>query len=168
MSCEELQEEEREVLSSIFEGDPNFKQVDLQSFQITVTSSDNCDKTIALRIYWPSQYPDVIPTFSLDLSHNNRIPPDVKAGIISRLKEFAELYLAVSMTYLIVDFLKDNIDDLIPSEVLRKEAAPKAEQLTKRQKNKLANFANSNTRGSDWVDVIRHLSQTGAQKCDAV
>ena len=66
------------------------------------------------------------------------------------------------MTYLIVDYLKENIDTLIPCQVLKKEAAPKTEQLTKRQKNKIANFGNSDTRGKDWVDVIKHLSQTGA------
>ncbi|XP_063717244.1 RWD domain-containing protein 4-like [Symsagittifera roscoffensis] len=160
MSAEDLQNEEREVLDSIFDGDENFKAIDTNSFQYTVYSATSPDKTVALRIHWSSQYPEIIPNFSLELSHNNQIPPHVKANLLSELKTFAEENVGVSMTYLIVDWLKDNVDSLIPSGLKKEEV--KSEQLTKRQKNKLSSFGNSQTRGRDWVDIIRHLSQMGS------
>lgn len=161
MSSEELQNEEREILESIFEGDENFKVIDANSYQCTVYSAESSDKTVAVRIHWPSQYPEIIPNFSLELSHNNQIPSHIKANLLNELKTFAEENIGVAMTYTIVDWLKDNIDSLIPDESIKKEEVKK-EQLTKRQKNKITNYANSNTRGRDWVDIIRHLSQTGA------
>ena len=105
------------------------------------------------------QYPEIIPNFSLELSHNNQIPPHVKANLLNELRTYAEENVGVAMTYLVVDWLKDNVDSLIPSGLKKEEV--KTEQLTKRQKNKITNYANSNTRGRDWVDIIRHLSQTG-------
>ena len=83
----------------------------------------------------------------------------MKANLLNELRTYAEENVGVAMTYLVVDWLKDNVDSLIPSGLKKEEV--KTEQLTKRQKNKITNYANSNTRGRDWVDIIRHLSQTG-------
>ena len=69
MSCEELQEEEREILQSIFEGDENFKAVDSNSFQYTVYSATSSDKTVAVRIHWPSQARILFPLLIFDLNY---------------------------------------------------------------------------------------------------
>lgn len=112
----------------------------------------------------------------------------VKLGIQAALKEEAEQWLGCGMTYTLFECLKERIDELMAeqpehstmksidldkfgvsaiqisdnAESLKKE--PKKEQLTKAQKRRQwerADHKGDRPRGWDWVDIVKHLSQTG-------
>ena len=58
-----------------------------------------------------------------------------------------------------------------PKEQESKKPKQKKEQLTKAQKRKMFNRVDMNTgempRGYDWVDVVKHLSQTGGKSVNS-
>lgn len=117
----------------------------------------------------------------------NSIAP-VKLAIQNALKEEAEQWLGCGMTYTLFECLKERIDELMAeqpehttvqsidlekvgvsaiqisdnSESVKKE--PKKEQLTKAQKRRQwerADHKGDRPRGWNWVDIVKHLSQTG-------
>ena len=65
----------------------------------------------------------------------------------------------------VVKEISDNLENVQVHE--KKEKSPKKEQLTKAQKRKMWNKGGLDTedrpRGWNWIDVIRHLSQTGSK-----
>jgi hypothetical protein len=92
----------------------------------------------------------------------------------------------MSMTYTLFEYVKENLDTLLekqPDSIeavhnlaedvsemscrddRKKDTSPKKEQLTKTQKRRMWDKGGldgeDRPRGWDWVDVIRHLSQTG-------
>lgn len=186
MTNEELQVEELEVLESIYDGDENFKKVSDKKFQYKVKNEDD-SKSFLLEIIWNENYPNEIPTINLDAFYNKHLIPEVKNLIISRLNEEANLLLDTAMTYTLFEFAKENIQEFTdkqpdnlqlstngveeditidknpePQISIKKEKKPK---LTKQQKRKLANRVNNDgelPRGWNWVDVVKHLSQTGS------
>lgn len=112
----------------------------------------------------------------------------VKQAIQTALKEEAEQWLGCGMTYTLFECLKERIDELTAeqpehaavqsidldkvgvsaiqisdnTEASKKE--PKKEQLTKAQKRRQwerADHKGDRPRGWDWVDIVKHLSQTG-------
>ena len=99
----------------------------------------------------------------------------------------AEQYLGMSMTFTIFEYVKENLETILAEqpnelqtntvdEVSEKLASSdlqdqetskntvKKEQLTKAQKRRLWNRGGLETddrpRGWNWVDIVRHLSQT--------
>jgi hypothetical protein len=116
-------------------------------------------------------------------------PADVKANLISTVNEEGKNWLGCGMTYTLFECLKDRLDELLADVTERvvavedlsqkatslsigdpvKAAAPKKEMLSKSQKRKQWNRAEvgasgSKPRGYDWVDIVKHLSQTGFAK----
>ncbi|XP_062595247.1 RWD domain-containing protein 4-like [Saccostrea cucullata] len=106
----------------------------------------------------------------------------VKTKIMEGLQEQIPDLLDCAMTYTLFEWVKENYDDLVAEqpetqpinqvsenkisvvEVAKKKE--KKEQLTKNQKRKMfdrLDASGERPRGWDWVDVIRHLSQTGSQ-----
>ncbi|XP_037084605.1 RWD domain-containing protein 4-like [Pollicipes pollicipes] len=110
--------------------------------------------------------------------------PPVKQHVVSQVQEQAEAMLGMSMTFTLFEWVKENVTDLMEQQTLapvmaevteeveelsitqdgpgRKE---KREQLSKQQKRRAwdraqAGGAGERARGWDWVDIIRHLSQT--------
>lgn len=113
----------------------------------------------------------------------------MKEKITKALKEEAEQWLGCGMTYTLFECIKDKIEDLTadqpdkpivqavdlgPSiktlsiaDTADSVKAPKKEQLTKSQKRRRWNVTDhkgEKPRGWDWVDIVRHLSQTGHGK----
>lgn len=190
MDCKELQEEELEVLASIYDGDVNFKQVTPTCFQYKIGSDDD-SKSFLLEISWVDQYPNISPKINLDAFFNKKLIPEVKANIIDKLLKEAEIQIGTPMTYTLIEFAKDNsevltcsqpdrpvcLDSTSPSEerVIQDEMVPsskkeKKPKLSKSQKRKLAEKLDSKgerPRGWDWVDVVKHLSQIGSKQPDA-
>ena len=95
--------------------------------------------------------------------------------------------MGMSMTFSLFEQVKENLDDLLQDqpdhiEIVREQTeetesesldqeskkGPKKEQLTKAQKRKMWNKGgmegDDRPRGWNWIDVIRHLSQTGGQQ----
>lgn len=184
MTCKDLQEEELEVLRAIYDGDVNFKELSSTSFQYMVGVNGD-PKSFLLEISWDESYPEVAPSLSLDAFYNKQIIPEVKCTILTRLVEEATLQLGTPMTYTLVEYAKEKVEELTegqpekptPTEtvpnseksfpdsqlmaVSKKEKKPK---LSKQQKRKLADKLDcrgERPRGWNWVDVVKHLSQCG-------
>uniref|UniRef100_H2YN28 RWD domain-containing protein n=1 Tax=Ciona savignyi TaxID=51511 RepID=H2YN28_CIOSA len=181
MDASELQEEEREVLASIFEDDPAFKQISDQCFQYKI-GEDADMKSFLIEVVWTKEYPNELPRINLDAFYNNHILPSVKTNIVEQLTAQCEGILGEAMVFTIVDWAKENHVELMAEQPLQVvvarndvEASPaetaqtgkkkeKKEQLSKAQKRKLADrvgVSGERPRGWDWVDLIKHLSQTG-------
>lgn len=177
----EEQAEELEVLQSIYEGDDCFKQISPTCFQYMYGKEGL--HSILIEITWTETYPSTLPIINLDTFHNNYLPNDFKNEIKSKLTEEGENLLDCAMTYSLFDWMKENADEYIaripeiitkytreekevvenggPQEKIVKE---KKEQLTKSQKRRITqqtNYKGERERGWDWIDVIKHLSQTG-------
>ncbi|ELU00560.1 hypothetical protein CAPTEDRAFT_162406 [Capitella teleta] len=182
MDNTEMQEEEKEVLLSIYEGDENFKEIGDLGFQYKIGESDSY-KSFLLEISWGEEYPSAAPTINLDAFYNNHLLPEVKEAIKEKLSEQVEDLLETAMTYTLFEFAKENADELLADqpvapiatsqesttrvEATQAKVKEKKEQLTKAQKRKITNRMDNKgemPRGYDWVDVIKHLSQTGRGK----
>jgi len=182
MNLNEQQEEEQEVLASIYEDDECFKSGEkdgLASYQYKF-ESENKNHSILLEVICPKNYPDEVPTLSLDLFYNNHVLPAVKKDILSKINEVCLENLGDAMIFSMIDYVKENQEDLMANqdakfqdeveeeeedkEVVEAKITVRKEQLTKAQKRKLADRVNvygERQRGHDWVDLIKHLSQNG-------
>ncbi|XP_060528857.1 RWD domain-containing protein 4 isoform X2 [Cylas formicarius] len=178
-----VQQEEREVLASIYEGDKCFKQIAQNTFQYKYGVSDTV-KSFLLEIKWGETYPEELPQISMELFYNKHVLPSIKDKVVNLVKTEAQQFLGMSMTYSLFEFVKEKFEELIkdqpdnineieveklhildqePSQSAKKE---KKEQLTKAQKRRQWNRMDGKgekPRGWDWVDVIKHLSQTGSK-----
>ncbi|KAK2169054.1 hypothetical protein LSH36_12g03099 [Paralvinella palmiformis] len=184
MSTKELQQEEHEVLQSIYESDVAFKEINETKFQYKV-GEDGSNKSFLIEVIWGENYPNEMPDVNLSAFYNNHISESNKTIVINKLREEIEPFIGSAMTYTLFEYARENFDELMTYqtessfqlseekdlEVNRTEVnskkKEKKEHLTKAQKRKLYNrFGNQQTekpRGWDWVDVIKHLSQTGLQ-----
>ncbi|XP_065283544.1 RWD domain-containing protein 4 [Dermacentor albipictus] len=181
MSAEELQAEEVEVLLSIYDGDDNFKKLSDAVYQYKI-GDHGTHKSFLIEISWPEKYPNVPPIFNMDTFYNKHIIREVKERVVAALKEQAELELGTPMTYTLLEWIKEHAEELTdkqPEMVAATEAeeeqpkepqiSPKKElkqpKLSKNQKRKLAGRVlptGELPRGHDWVDVVKHLTQTGS------
>ncbi|KAK8405956.1 hypothetical protein O3P69_006986 [Scylla paramamosain] len=186
----EEHEEEREVLESIYEGDDNFSMISQSTFQYKYGEAGN-NKSFLVEISWGPEYPDQIPTINLDLFYNKHLLPSVKEKITEELQKQAEINVGMSMTFTLFEWLKEAKDELLESQpeeaslpsvsevitdlgrIAVEDSATgkkeKKEQLTKAQKRRMwdrQNAAGERARGYNWVDIIKHLSQTGNPKND--
>ncbi|KAL8562551.1 hypothetical protein ACOMHN_045816 [Nucella lapillus] len=188
MSCQEQQEEEVEVLQSIYDGDSNFKQLNDTTFQYKY-GEEGGYQTFLLELLWGDSYPDEAPSINLDLFYNKHVVGSVTDAIRKGLEEQIPDLLGSPMTFSLFEWVKDNLDTLMEaqpnapvSQVTSDpalSAAPggdekakkdKKEQLSKQQKrrmyDKFGGNAEDRPRGWNWVDVIKHLSQTGGKVSD--
>ncbi|KAK7087530.1 RWD domain-containing protein 4-like [Littorina saxatilis] len=189
MSCQEQQEEEVEVLQSIYDGDGNFKQINNTTYQYKY-GEDASYKSFLLEIQWGESYPDEAPGINLDLFYNKHLVEPFRDAIKSGLEEQIPDLLGTPMTFSLFEWVKDNLDTLLENQPDApipqtssqaslssvtggggEEGAKKErkEQLTKQQKRRIFDKFGGSTmedrpRGWNWVDVIKHLSQTGAGK----
>ncbi|XP_011700267.1 PREDICTED: RWD domain-containing protein 4 [Wasmannia auropunctata] len=185
MSDAELQEEEREVLLSIYDGDSAFKQLTPTTFQYKY-GEDNNMKSFLLEISWGPTYPTEKPTINMNTFYNKHIVQDVKDKVVSHIEAEAEQWLGSAMTYTLFQSVQEHYSDLVcmqpdsivdinshtsklkiteenqqVEETMRK---PKKEHLSKAQKRRQWNKADGKgerQRGWNWVDIVKHLSQTG-------
>ncbi|XP_043282681.1 RWD domain-containing protein 4 [Venturia canescens] len=188
MSDAELQEEEREVLASIYDGDAAFKEVSPTTYQYKY-GKENDPKSFILDITWGPTYPTDKPAISMETFYNKHIIQSVKDKIVAHVDSEAEQWLGCAMTYTLFQSVQEHLADLIetqptsPNELIDKtdklmisddtqqtqeesSKKPKKEQLTKAQKRRQWNKADGKgdkPRGWDWVDIVKHLSQTGSK-----
>ncbi|XP_064621015.1 RWD domain-containing protein 4-like [Lineus longissimus] len=182
MSCQELQEEEIGVLQSIYDGDENFKQINEKTYQYKI-GEDGHFKSFVLEISWGENYPDEMPDINLNAFYNKHVQQEVKETIIEKLKEQADMFIGSAVTYTLFEHAKENHEELmerqkeqiiVNTEESKEEAdsvqslgkkKEKKEQWTKSQKRKYydrIDCKGERARGWNWVDVIKHLSQTGS------
>eukprot|EP00088_Acartia_fossae_P046594 TRINITY_DN5034_c0_g1_i2.p1 TRINITY_DN5034_c0_g1~~TRINITY_DN5034_c0_g1_i2.p1 ORF type:complete len:195 (-),score=55.25 TRINITY_DN5034_c0_g1_i2:262-846(-) len=188
----ELQEEELEVLKSIYEGDSNYTSQSNTRHQYKY-GEDGKSKSFILEISWPDSYPGTLPDISLESFYNKHLVPDVSQHIKKSVLDEADQYLGMSMTYSLFEFVKENFDTLIESQPESIEAVTeriekvdikgdepdddtqadsdktkvKKSQMTKAQKRRMwdkGGAEEDRSRGWDWVDVVKHLHQTGGKE----
>lgn len=119
---EETQEEERDVLRSIYDGDQNFKEINPSCFQYKYGDEQEC-KAFILEIHWPNDYPAELPTINMDAFFNKNLPLSLKEEIKSKVLEQAEEFRDCPMTYSLFDWMNENSQeyvDKIPDGVLMK------------------------------------------------
>ncbi|CRK86757.1 CLUMA_CG000589, isoform A [Clunio marinus] len=195
MSEEEQQAEEIEALTSIYEGDTFYKQLNKTTFQYKYGEEEN-GKGFIVEIIWGDSYPNELPKISMDSYFNRNISSSFKLKIIDILKTEGENWIGCGMTYTLFECLKEQLAELLTeleNEIKNNELnkmsenldrinlcpiitttstketpiAGKKEQLTKSQKRRMwerTDNKGQRQRGWDWVDIIRHLSQTGSSK----
>ncbi|KAK9504345.1 hypothetical protein O3M35_010700 [Rhynocoris fuscipes] len=183
----ELQEEEREVILSIYEGDPAFNQLSPITFQYKYGNEEG-PKSFLLEISWGDNYPNEKPKINMDTFYNKHIADSAKKRICEKLLEEAEQYLGGAMTYSLIEYVKEKFDELTadgfiennftPEPLSIDEAEEKETQeihtklekkvhLTKAQKRKQWDRVDSKgekPRGWNWIDVVHHLTQTGSKQ----
>ncbi|XP_064537542.1 RWD domain-containing protein 4 [Drosophila montana] len=185
----EQQTDEREALQSIYEGDENFKEIDLTTFQYKYGEEDNY-KSFLVELKWGENYPDEAPTINMNTFYNRNLLPAVKEEIQTALSTEASQWLGCGMTYTLFECIKDNIEQLTAAQpecaptaaavedgvgaikisdtqADAKLKEPKKEQLTKSQKRRQwerTDHKGDRVRGWDWVDIVKHLSQTGSKE----
>ncbi|XP_040581540.1 RWD domain-containing protein 4 [Lepeophtheirus salmonis] len=187
----ELQSEELEVLKSIYEGDLQFKVISDTKFQYKY-GEDGSNRSFLLEIGWPEEYPNDAPDLSMDTFYNAHLKSTVSQAVIESVEAEIPQYLGMSMTYSLFEHVKENYDELVAeqpeveeisdsvqsldigentSATEDKKVILKKEKLTKAQKRRMWNKGgideHDRPRGWNWVDVIRHLSQTGYKEDDA-
>uniref|UniRef100_A0A6M2DFN0 Putative rwd domain-containing protein 4 diachasma alloeum n=1 Tax=Xenopsylla cheopis TaxID=163159 RepID=A0A6M2DFN0_XENCH len=192
MSEIEQQEEEREVLASIYDGDNNFKQLTPTTYQYKYGENEE-PKSFLLELTWGPTYPTEAPTFNMDTFYNRNVVPSVKKAILQIVSEEAQQWLGCAMTYTLFEGLKERIPDILEkyAEVTEtneivdmvddikiddvqddvKKSVTKKPQLTKAQKRRQwerVDGKGERPRGWDWVDIVKHLSQTGSKDDGAV
>ncbi|XP_041378971.1 RWD domain-containing protein 4-like [Gigantopelta aegis] len=190
MACKEQQDEELEVLHSIYDGDEFFKEIGPTSFQYKYGEDGNY-KSFMLEISWPETYPDEPPVLNLDLFYNKHILSDVKEFIKQQVLEQVEESLGMPMTFSLFEWVKDNLENLTANQpdaplaqnntrsdlqqsnecisVDSSKKKEKKEQMTKAQKRRVMDkygATSEKTRGWNWVDIVKHLSQTGGKNSD--
>ncbi|BFF95925.1 RWD domain-containing protein 4 [Drosophila madeirensis] len=192
MSALEAQTEEREALQSIYEGDENFKEVDATTFQYKY-GEENHYKSFLVELKWGDNYPEEAPAVNMNTFYNRHLLPAVKEQILKVVCNEASLWLGCGMTYSLFECLKDNIDQLTEGQTESapvvalvdegvgalkisdadadaKKKEPKKEQMTKSQKRRQwerTDHKGDRVRGWDWVDLVKHLSQTGSKEDSA-
>jgi len=184
----ELQEEELEVLKSIYEGDELYSEQSPTRHQYKYGENAK-SRSFVLEISWNSNYPTEAPDVNLDAFYNNHLLPEARDHIIQAVKEESEQYLGMSMTYSLFEWVKESFDTLIEkqpetidvvvdkiekklkiedpdAEESKKKSKGPSNQMTKAQKRRMwdkGGAEEERTRGWDWIDVVKHLHQTGGK-----
>ncbi|XP_013780037.1 RWD domain-containing protein 4-like [Limulus polyphemus] len=148
------------------------------------------NRSYLLEISWSENYPNSKPDVNLDAFYNKYLKPEVKTEIVSKVLEEAEQLLGMPMTYTLLEWAKENSEKLLENQPEQSTATEdslstkdtnvhtvpepegavskkKKPQLTKQQKRKMFDRLDAKgekPRGWDWVDIVKHLSQTGGSK----
>lgn len=176
------QEEEREVLQSIYENDDHFKQHSETMFTFRIGEPGDA-KSYSVEIRWGEGYPDEPPSISLDSIYNSRVAVESKRAIVAALLAEAQSLLGSPMTYSLFEYAKEKATGLVELETAEsvecagtdhdaatKKQKEKKEVLSKQAKRRLADRTNAQgelLRGWNWVDIIRHLSKTDGSQASA-
>ena len=115
MSDAELQEEELEVLNSIYEGDDMYSSSGPTSHNYKV-GEHAASKSFILEITWGATYPTEMPEIKLSSFYNNHLTAEVKEGIIKAVSEEGEQLLGMSMTYTLIEWAKENMETLLEKQ----------------------------------------------------
>lgn len=188
----ELQIEEVEVLTSIYEGDDLYSSTDATKHSYKF-GEDGSMRSLILDLEWGDKYPNQLPTISLGSFYNKHLLDEAKEHFLQAVKDECDQYLGMSMTYSIFEYVKENLDTLLEKQPEKLEMVcdsvakiklskseteipeggakkpVKKEQMTKRAKQKMWNKGGDiedRGRGWNWTDVVKHLAQTGGKPED--
>ena len=111
MSDAEQQEEELEVLKSIYEGDENFKEISATCFQYKYGEEE--DKSFIVEISWPPTYPSTLPIVNLEVFYNKMLPDTFKQTLKEKILEQVEMIGEGAMTFSVFEWLREEAEQLI-------------------------------------------------------
>lgn len=145
-----------------------------------------------IEVVWGETYPNELPKISMDVYYNRNISEPFKSKIVEQLTKEGENWIGCGMTYSLFECIKEQLPELqleietdlknaslakVTDDVKAVQLAPvittqetpaaKKEQMTKSQKRRMwerTDNKGQRQRGWDWVDIIRHLSQTGQKE----
>jgi hypothetical protein len=121
MDCKEAQEEELEVLRSIYEEDERFKEIDATTFQYKF-GEDGHFKSFVLEISWIENYPENAPNVNLNAFYNKHLHDKVKESILAKLMEQCEMNLGCAMTYSLFDWTNEHVEELTEEQDAAKQS----------------------------------------------
>ncbi|VDO02689.1 unnamed protein product, partial [Rodentolepis nana] len=174
--------EERIVLESIYTSD-EISITDEYKIRFRLGTSGELESFV-VNITWPLDYPSIPPIIDFNEFCNRNMPRELQQSIISELNEISSQNVGESHTFLLIEHLRDNfakyaqqirdtkkrpkeqVLETIVGEDTKEKKVRKDAALTKAQKRKQINRLDSDgnlPRGWNWVDVIKHLRQTGVQ-----
>ncbi|VDM25178.1 unnamed protein product [Hydatigera taeniaeformis] len=141
--------------------------------------------SFVVNITWPKGYPFIPPVVDLDEFCNHHVPQSMRDSIIKEVNELASQNSGEPLTFTLIEHLRENMDEyakqlkdfkkrstnstvkqLETEEAMVKRKTVEKEVLTKAQKRKQLDRLDEKgnlPRGWNWVDVVKHLRQTGAQ-----
>merc|ERR1712141_34014 len=106
---DELQEEEREALDAIFDGDDTYKKIEDNKFQFKIIDEETEFNNFLLEFVWGADYPNEKPEINLDSFYNVHLTDQTKEFIKVKLDEEAENNVGMSMIYTLVEYAKENL-----------------------------------------------------------
>ena len=170
--------EEFETLQSIYQDDNSFRIVDARTLTYKFAPAGKKDFIVQFEL--TPNYPDGMPNIHMEILYNTKLTTDMKSTIVSALVREAEQLLGVQMLYSLLEWGRDNLEDVIAQcdtksvqgDSAQSNSVPvikqeKKEHLSKAAKRKLADKTDArgeHARGWDWVDVVKHLSKTGSSE----
>ena len=106
------QEEELEVLRSIYDEDDCFREVNNTTFQYRF--GDNGEsKSFLLEIKWPENYPECLPHINLNAFYNRHIPEKLKETIIEKILTEMGDNVGMALTFTIINWVGENFEHLL-------------------------------------------------------
>ncbi|VDN08633.1 unnamed protein product [Dibothriocephalus latus] len=175
-----FRKEERTVLESIYTPEELSISPD---YTVTFHLNDpGSSDSFVVNITWPKSYPFEIPSVDLDAFCNRHLPQTLKEKIINELNDLAKVNTGEPLTFTLIEHLRENAASYFEEIKLArsvasaqrnseptKERSAKGPALTKSQKRRQVNRLDASgnlPRGWNWVDVVKHLRQTGSQEVD--
>ncbi|VDD81150.1 unnamed protein product [Mesocestoides corti] len=146
-------------------------------------------ESFVVNITWPKGYPFTMPVIDLDVFCNHHVPQEMKDSIIQDLEQLAHANSGEPLTFTLIEHLRDNMETYATQlreskkrsghsvsrqagageSAAKEDKTDKKEMLTKAQKRRQLNRLDGTgnlPRGWNWVDVIKHLRQTGPAQTD--
>uniref|UniRef100_A0A0X3NTD1 RWD domain-containing protein 4 n=1 Tax=Schistocephalus solidus TaxID=70667 RepID=A0A0X3NTD1_SCHSO len=172
--------EERTVLESIYTPE----ELSISSdYTVTFHLNDpGSSESFVVHITWPKGYPFETPSIDLDAFCNRHLPQTLKEKIINDLNDLAKLNTGEPLTFTLIEHLRENaasyfeeIKEARSAQCVKsnaettKEKPVKGPALTKSQKRRQLNRLDASgnlPRGWNWVDIVKHLRQTGSQEVE--
>ncbi|VUZ45193.1 unnamed protein product [Hymenolepis diminuta] len=174
--------EERIVLESIYTSE-EINITDDYKIQFRVGTPGTLESFV-VNITWPLDYPYIPPIIDFNEFCNLNMPRVLQESLLSELNEIASQNVGESHTFTLIEHLRDNFEtyaqqirdakkrpkerafESVVAEDMEAKKGKKDTALTKAQKRRQINRFDSDgnlPRGWNWVDVIKHLRQTGVQ-----
>ncbi|KAI0982577.1 hypothetical protein GJ496_000764 [Pomphorhynchus laevis] len=172
---ESLIADEREVLRAIFDYDDQFQFTadDTVRYRFALKSGQTC----VVDLHWPTNYPTSCLSPKTDIFANRQLPKDLLLSVDETARDEAERNAGQAATFAVIERLRQMLGDFEieesrenivnqSSDNVNVDINPKEQvlpTLSKAQKRKQWDKGGPDKqRGWNWVDIIKHLSQTGS------
>lgn len=112
MTQNAAQEEELEVLRSIYEEDERFNELSGTTFQYKFGKLGE-KKSFVLEVRWPDMYPECLPLINLNAFYNKHIAKELKEIIVERVRAEVAENIGLAMTFTIFSWMDENFEQLM-------------------------------------------------------